>query len=970
MKIATLLIAILLNSIGYAQLTDKTIYVEAGTDTNLVNYAQELAAYLQQIEGNTYAINTSGSYSGTGILLALRTVTSNISPADNTTLSRLNGEGFLLDASTTRIKIIGNHHKAVSHGMFAFLKKLNCYFLTPSPDWTIIPNNPTWSLTLKEFDAPDYISRNFWYSNGDGDGYGNVMTQNAIDRRLFFRATQQGSIGTVQVGHSYQDDIAEAPAQFQAHPEWFGTDETDYQYTWQDYVNNGSNGDGIILEYSDMNLANLMLQHRISWLQQYQQEDPDEFMITMEPNDGSHPSYTAASQALGNMADQVLNLANYVANNITTTIPNAQIAIYCYGGSLEAPINTTPASNIYGEMAMAFNGTDKSFNEMANNWIASGLSKFGVYEYAGEYQWDLGLPHCQNTVSLKEMKERIPYAKNNWNAMAFTAESQANWGRGGPAYYVARKLMWDINANADMLYDEYLNKAFGNAAATMKLLYQDWETYYGYLQPTDLDHIMLNKWLVLINQALGQVQQGTPEYKRVEDVYAYIHLTILTKEYFDVERVASNTNDTTAARAAAIPVLEFAYRLRHRQMIQFWAFQLRFIWERPLLWDAPDYIPGWDFFNMDTNPTLWMSNGNDFSSSELSSLLSQDLNDYPVDPLVKNYSTDLIPLYPNLQPSLFTQQVEQMDTVYHYGVTGFSQWYFYSENDHNENMYIIKSNNRHNEGFDCEINHLLIEKMSDNSVILDQTPAVSYQSGELDTDTINNLSLNHGLYRMELENEGSDQNEYFLQFETPHRYVVETSHKNRLSTLALQAENPNVPNCESMYFYVPADIDTLYLHHGYYFSIKAPSWSDPVNYDWTTIGFLKIPITNVMDKDTLWQLDCNGTSEENFYLLNVPPYLSNSPENMLVPESGPLSISEDDKIDFGLYPNPAKDVVTIKSANNITSIDVLNINGQLISTKKINSKNYQLSVSNLSSGIYFIKVHFNNTKTVKKIIIE
>ncbi|HFA48490.1 MAG TPA: DUF4838 domain-containing protein, partial [Bacteroidetes bacterium] len=408
---------------GYGQLSDKTIYVQPATDTNMVNLAEELAGYLLKIEGNEYTINNSGNFNGSGILLAIRQNTDALSAADDNTLAAMNGEAFLSDINNDRIIIVGNFRMGVQHGMFDFVKQLGCKFLTPSPDWTIIPYNPNWNFINKKFDEPDFISRNLWYANGDGDGFGPILSKNARDREYFFRATQQGSIITQQgdpypatfaVGHSYQDDMAENPDEFQAHPEYFATKEDGTLYTWQDYLDNGANGDFINLEYSNMDLAQLMLENRINWLNEYKSENPKEFMITIEPQDGSGISYHPDALALGNGADQVLNIANYVADGLANEIPGALASIYIYPSHLVPPQNTTVSPNLYGQMALAFNSSNLSFNEIATGWKNKGLQNFGIYDYLGEYQWDMGLPLGQGRVSLEYIKKHLPFIYNEW----------------------------------------------------------------------------------------------------------------------------------------------------------------------------------------------------------------------------------------------------------------------------------------------------------------------------------------------------------------------------------------------------------------------------------------------------------------------------------------------------------------------------------------------------------------------------
>jgi hypothetical protein len=70
-----------------------------------------------------------------------------------------------------------------------------------------------------------------------------------------------------------------------------------------------------------------------------------------------------------------------------------------------------------------------------------------------------------------------------------------------------------------------------------------------------------------------------------------------------------------------------------------------------------------------------------------------------------------------------------------------------------------------------------------------------------------------------------------------------------------------------------------------------------------------------------------------------------------------------------LYPNPVKNILNVKSKNLINSIEIFNALGKNISTFK-NPEN-QIDISDLSSGIYFVKIN-DEIEEVKviKIIVE
>jgi len=83
------------------------------------------------------------------------------------------------------------------------------------------------------------------------------------------------------------------------------------------------------------------------------------------------------------------------------------------------------------------------------------------------------------------------------------------------------------------------------------------------------------------------------------------------------------------------------------------------------------------------------------------------------------------------------------------------------------------------------------------------------------------------------------------------------------------------------------------------------------------------------------------------------------------------SISKDD---FILSPQPAIDLLTVRSKRpnfDITSFEVLNLNGQLIKKPVPKStENSQLNVSDLETGIYLLKINSDKESIYRKIIIK
>lgn len=85
-----------------------------------------------------------------------------------------------------------------------------------------------------------------------------------------------------------------------------------------------------------------------------------------------------------------------------------------------------------------------------------------------------------------------------------------------------------------------------------------------------------------------------------------------------------------------------------------------------------------------------------------------------------------------------------------------------------------------------------------------------------------------------------------------------------------------------------------------------------------------------------------------------------------------ITLSNDEvstPLNFSIYPNPAKETITINSENN-SAISIVNSLGVVIKSIKNAKKSQMISVNDLASGIYFISVKSKNKTATKKLIIK
>ena len=72
---------------------------------------------------------------------------------------------------------------------------------------------------------------------------------------------------------------------------------------------------------------------------------------------------------------------------------------------------------------------------------------------------------------------------------------------------------------------------------------------------------------------------------------------------------------------------------------------------------------------------------------------------------------------------------------------------------------------------------------------------------------------------------------------------------------------------------------------------------------------------------------------------------------------------------ISVFPNPANDLITIKTDNSITGSDfyVTNQTGRLVLTGKINKENSMIKVDQLAPGMYYVQIGQQNKQTYKVI---
>ncbi|NQU11566.1 DUF4838 domain-containing protein [bacterium] len=791
------------------------IHVSPGGNAALQASAAELVSYLKQITGTEFEV-VDVPFAGEGILLALAQTAESLDGADRQRLAVLGTESYRLQAGDQGVSIVGNSELAVQHGIFDLLERLGCRWLQPGERWTIVPHRPDLSLpALREFREPVFRDRRIWYAYGCGIDSSRDVLQRDYDR--WHRASRLGGLARFQCGHSYPHTVGAHLEVFEQHPEYFAMDEDGKRLPVKTHQS---------LCYSNPDLARLFIEHRLASFRAARAENPYEFMISMDPNDGSQPCYCPACQALGNGSDQAIHLANQVAQALRQEFPDAAVGLYLYASHRLPPEKVRPEPNVYGQLAMGFNKTGFTFEELALGWRKAGLKELGIREYFGVMAWDWGLPGRGRGSSLDYMRTMIPRFVE-WGATSFNAEINANWGTFGPAVYAAARLMWEPEADVEAIAADYFQHAFGSGARLMQDLHVMWG------EDSRLTQSNLHRWLTQLERALtATAKDDAGVRQRMEDVVAYLHYVVLFRRWEE----AASKGDREQAYAALKPLLTFTWRIRERQVMHAYALQRRLVNSgaavlRPLK-------DGWRFNAPDA---VW-KDSTPVTTAELLQLFQQDLADHPVDERLVHFSQDLRPLDPDSRGSPPAGTLR-----------GNSVW------------HVLVPAGVSRIDLTVEAGWLTALTVLDqkNQTIAERTWA---REGDFEKD-VGFPVPRPGRYTITLTGR-----EYRPVFADGLAIVAEASEQHPFPA---EYFGP-------CYFFVPAGVDTILAMPGMRLTIQAPSWEkrrDLIPQDKGARDCLEIPVGD--DGGKVWRVD--GQTRGAFYFYNIPPYVATDPSRLLVP---------------------------------------------------------------------------------------
>ncbi len=411
--------------------------------------AAELATFLQRISGAPFTVQTGTAATG----ITLGTLAQFPDPALAEPLAIRNFydgiEAFAIRTDADRIRLIANTDVGLSHAVHRFLELLGCRWFFMTDTWEVVPEARTLTFAHNEESRPDIWSRIIWFDRlaqrmepGDPEArplFNRWATRNRMNQSL-----------QVTISHAWHKIPKVMAADFEGHPEYFALVEGERQGPQFCVTNPGLQA--TIIAYARRELA----------------AKPTLDMVSLDPADTSGWCTCEACAALGHHSVQPFHLANIAARALQASHPGKYVGILAYSWySMPPPFELE--ANVHVQLTRGLNAGRYTADELYAMWTER-KGSLGIYEYYSYWHMDRNLLPGTWIVDLHANAERIrDYARKG--IVDVNAQASDNWGIHGLAYYVANRLMWDVDADVDALRDDFLSKAFGPAAEPMGRYY-------------------------------------------------------------------------------------------------------------------------------------------------------------------------------------------------------------------------------------------------------------------------------------------------------------------------------------------------------------------------------------------------------------------------------------------------------------------------------------------------------------------
>ncbi|UCH09435.1 MAG: DUF4838 domain-containing protein [Fidelibacterota bacterium] len=449
----------------------------AGTETE-VHAAEELQHYIDKITGARVPITTSMEERD-----RFQIILGAANEAFGVTAPDLERESFILKTEPSRLHILGADDDGLIFAVYTFLEDYGgIRWFWPGELGEHVPRDPTFKIpVIDRVEVPDFK----WRNRGPGGplwGPHDRITKqrllgvseehmHAVER--WEKRNKWGGLN-VQGGHEWGNIV---------HPDTYGRDHPEYYAL----VNGRRDRDfehfdgkhGAQLCTTNPDLVPLFT----AYFKEYFTNHPECDALHITPNDGGGFCECERCRALdtGKMlkkrpdkpviTDRIFSFANTLAQELQKIHPGKFLVNMAYSWYVDPPENITISKYVIPQYCMW--SCYLHWNEEIRREhyrIAQGWTEVapvvGIYEYYINGAWP-DLPR----IIYPKIAESLRYL-HGLGIRLYQTQAGDGFAINGLNYYIASKLLWNVDADVDSLVDEFYEKAFGDAGQWIRQCYE------------------------------------------------------------------------------------------------------------------------------------------------------------------------------------------------------------------------------------------------------------------------------------------------------------------------------------------------------------------------------------------------------------------------------------------------------------------------------------------------------------------
>jgi hypothetical protein len=440
--------------------------------------ARELAGYVEKITGTTLplvATPPKGLYP-----LYLGAAARGRIRAD---WAKLGDDGFVLRSSGDGLFIAGAEDLGTLFGVYHFLEKhCGVRWFMPGEFGEVVPRTETPKIgTFDETETPDFRLR--WINDGDW----------ALRNKMNVAVEVNGKPVGVNWLWSFHTHFKLVPPDtyYDAHPDWFAMNGNGKRPRPKP----GKQGQQLCT--SNPAMIDEMARNIVKLLD----ERPDVDLLSVDPQDGGGFCQCEHCRALDEQrpedeawharySGRQFGLANELAKRVAPKHPDKLLKVGAYAMYLRVPLDPAyrPEPNLAVQVCHTYScnnhpvesdscrGNTKYFRKEVERW-GQLTRHLLVYEYYNKGAFG-GLTYWQRHV----LRHDLLFYHRAGAEGFYTQGTGERWAACGLNHYLAAKLTWDLELDADKLLEDFCEKLFETAGPamlryflTMERAFVDWD---------------------------------------------------------------------------------------------------------------------------------------------------------------------------------------------------------------------------------------------------------------------------------------------------------------------------------------------------------------------------------------------------------------------------------------------------------------------------------------------------------------